>query len=268
MEQPVQPSVSQSTVTAPPEGKKRSYTWIILLILLLIVIVGVIVIFYLSSRSARDGEINALLQKEEPSDSVDISLSQTGFTDSFDGRIINTDRWTAATYGSSARVEQESGKLIVRIPQDGDGERNSVFLSTTSVYGGDFDASVDVQLTEGGPNSETSFVFNDDDEGWPNRLGLIFEIELNGTIFVRVVSVQGNEVSNLGSDTYAGGSSLTANIVKTGDLVTFRVNGNEVGQDSNFVYDRGGRFTLHASSTGPAFPPAVSSFDNFSLRSK
>lgn len=258
----IQPKV---ITPSPPKSSKKSPTkTFIKIVIVLVLTVGLGVLGYIIF--ARSG----IQKSEKPKLPIEI-------TDTFSGQLLNQDNWFVFTSNDFPQLRQAEGEFTIQIPEDIN-EYTAAFIGTRAAVGGDFEASVDLNIVKSSLNSSSAFIFHDFTEGWLNSLIIYLENEADGNIVVRATtSKKGQEkiliyekVPNLG---YLTSSSVrlherkyTLRIVRTGSNVKMTVGDSVIGEGAD-VYTGEGGFSLHVESRIPSSSAVISSFDNFNLHS-
>lgn len=263
MDESVESSGPQVTIT-PPEPNKKPILIITLVLVMLLVAVALLVVVVVRRQQTKVEEgVVTKPQVTQPAEPTQPPTFKGSFTDNFEEVDLNTNNWQGWISEGEPVIKQEGGKVVFEIPEDVGGPSSGI-LDSTLLVSGNFDASVDVELSVGGQNNETGFIFHEDVEGWPNCLAILFNKESDGSVFVRAISVRNGEASDLGSK-YASAGPIKVQMIRAGNSVEFVVEGETIGKVEKYDFQGDGRLAFQVSSLEPDFPSVVSAFDNFSL---
>lgn len=230
---------------------------------------GILAYTLLKNDQAQKTQERAPLPTSQPTLAPSISKMTV---DNFDSTFLDEDKWHSWALSDKSRVEQKGGKIEIGIPA-GFTEYASAGLDSTTVINGNFEATVEAAIVNGGENfgSETALVFHDDVEGWPNQLSIFLRKEADGKTYIHAAKVLNSEYEELTFDkSYLHSGPFTIRISREKGAVTFSVKEGgifvPIGQPTSEFYTGSGRITLHVNSFGPNFPSVLSIFDNFSLK--
>lgn len=248
---------------APPKSPTKKIIAIVI-ILILITGGGALGFVLLNKKKLSQPSTD---QKLKPTSTLDTAAN---VTDSFNDTSLNLQNWLTWSTTGLGRIEQRDGGLEIEIPA-GMTEYTSAGVDSVAVLKGDFEATVDLEITQGGEGStsNTGFIFHEDTEDWLNQLSIFLRKEPDGTYSLRAVSVR-DESSELGSKSFTHPGPFTVRIERSGSMATFSV--KEEGAFASLglavVYQGSGRISLHVNSREPDYPSVVSTFDNLTFLQK
>jgi len=256
----VQPSVN---TTSPPESPKtspvRSFITIVFILVLILGLGALGYIIYITYGTP------GIQKSEKPNLPIGTADTPIETADPFSGQVLNQDIWFTLTSNNSPQLQQAEGKFTIQIPGD-IGVDTAAFIGTKAGVGGDFQASVDLNIVSGSLNSWSAFIFHDFTEGWLNRLAIYLDNEADGNILIRAVTLNNGQEKLIAYETVPNSGYLTLRIARTGSNVKMTVGDSVIGEDANAYTGEGG-FALHVESRIPSSSTVISSFDNFILRS-
>jgi len=144
MEQPAQ-NVSPPLVTQPSESQvvssqsvsgspKKSFPWLLIVFgLVLLVALGLVVVFI-------------WVRKEIPQKQASPVAIQ--FADSFSGETLDKTMWNGWRLDDQSIIAARDGKLVIETPASVS-KKTTVVVDSTVVIEKDFEASVDIEITQG-----------------------------------------------------------------------------------------------------------------------
>lgn len=226
---------------------------------------------------------NGWLQKEKEQTSLpkliqptlqptEIPTQSSIISDDFDSATLDTKLWNFWTLSDTSRAVQNNGKIEIEIPA-GFTEYSSAGVDSTVVINGDFEATVDAEIVQGGDafGSEIALVFHEGIGEWTNQLSIFLVKDELGGVSIRAYKNLNGEYTTLDFvKSYEHAGPFTISLKREKGIVTFSYKeGAEfvtLGQLTSGYYVGSGIITLHVNTFEPNFPGVISTFDNFVLK--
>ncbi len=210
-----------------------------------------------------------------PTPTITIGIPQTTATisDNFDGGSLDTGKWKIYSnnpqIATGSAIKQENGVLRFTIPS-GLTSYTGITADYKDKITGDYEASADVTLEQGGdPYGADSMIIMHDDT-WDNGLLLTLRKETGGIYKLYALNKINGVHNEVKVVTIASNGPVTLQIKRigtSGDFYYKLGNGSltQIASVPN-VYAGNGTLALTINSWEPNFPAITSTFDNFSAK--